>query len=147
MRLLLHGAGIPRWSSQLAGRRGAGLRDFTAAETAEVDHGAVSEGCKSPNKTIYQKEPSPHYVRPAAGESASRRMEEGYRKMRLPCKSKVSRDIKQGECVQYAIFNLKILHLFQGSNVPTNCCWTVKVDTSSSTAANAFILKLKYGVT
>lgn len=53
--LLLRGAGIPRWSSQLDGRRGAGLRDFTAAKTAEVDHDAVRKAYKLPNKTIYHK--------------------------------------------------------------------------------------------
>lgn len=42
--LLLHGAGIPR-GCRLAGRRGAGLRDFTAAKAAEIDHDAVSEAC------------------------------------------------------------------------------------------------------
>lgn len=41
--LLLHGAGIPRCSRLPSGRRGAGVRDFTAAKAAEVDHYAVSE--------------------------------------------------------------------------------------------------------
>lgn len=42
--LLLLAAGIPRWS-RLNGWRGAGLRDFTAAKAAEVNHDAASEAC------------------------------------------------------------------------------------------------------
>lgn len=42
--LLLHGAGVPRWS-RLLRQRGAGLRDFTAAKAAEVDHDAVDKAC------------------------------------------------------------------------------------------------------
>lgn len=41
--LLLHGAAAVPRGSRLARRRGAGLRDLTAAEAAEVNHDAVGK--------------------------------------------------------------------------------------------------------